>query len=470
MSHVNPERLGRYAIKGLIGAGSMGVVYLGHDPEIDRLVAIKTVQKHLLESTGASATVTARFRLEARAAGRLSHPGIVTVYDVGEDDNCAFIAMEYVAGQSLRQYLARGLRFTLAETVSFVTQLLDALGEAHSKGVLHRDIKPGNLYVDSTGRLKVGDFGIARIEASQLTRTESVLGSVGYMAPEQYIGGELDRRVDLYSAGVVLYQLLSGRMPFAGTEQAVMYQVVYGEPDALCRGSDDSELLPYGELMRRALARQPAQRFESAAEFRQALERLAPNGWRQEPLAPRRVLPPAVPGANAKLGGGLTPLPVPTGWNEATLAGVEHELALILGPIAKILVRRMAREVSTLDVLRLRVAEHIPDPLLRGRFLGEVSAASSISTLSFRDSRSPPSGFRNSQASPSGSGAHLSPDDVERAADVLVQVLGPISKVLARRCAAGATTREQFVELILQQASPTAHPDRLRAQLWKIWL
>ena len=205
MSGSHPDHLGRYPVRGVIGAGSMGVVYLGHDPEIDRPVAIKTVQKHLLEAAGTSSTVAARFRVEAKAAGRLSHPGIVTIYDVGEDSNCAYIAMEYVAGQSLRQYLERGWRFTQAETLSLVTQLLDALGEAHAKGVLHRDIKPANLMIDASGRLKVSDFGIARVEASQLTRTESLLGSPGYMAPEQYTGGEVGPHVDLFSAGVILY-------------------------------------------------------------------------------------------------------------------------------------------------------------------------------------------------------------------------------------------------------------------------
>ena len=291
MSQPHPERLGRYPVKGVIGAGAMGVVYLGFDPEIARPVAIKTIRKHLIEDGHGGSTLAARFRVEAQAAGRLSHPGIVTVYDVGDDDDCAYIAMEYVAGQSLREYLSRGWRFTASEVASLLIQLLDALGEAHARGVLHRDIKPANLLITDTGRLKVTDFGIARIESTQFTRTESVLGSPGYMAPEQYTGGEVDRRVDIFSAGVVLYRLLTGRMPFSGNDQAMMYRVVYGEPDPLCKDEKEAVLAPFEPVIRRALARQPDKRYASAAEFRQALEGIAAPGWAPQPLAADRLIP-----------------------------------------------------------------------------------------------------------------------------------------------------------------------------------
>jgi serine/threonine-protein kinase len=480
MSHTHPERLGRYPVKGVIGAGAMGVVYLGHDPEINRPVAIKTIRKHLLEAGTADSSVAARFRLEAQAAGRLSHPGIVTVYDVGDDDDCAYIAMEYVAGQSLREYLSRGWKFTVSEVVSLLTQLLDALGEAHAKGVLHRDIKPANLMINESGRLKVTDFGIARIESTQHTRTESVLGSPGYMAPEQYTGGDLDRRVDIFSAGVVLYRLLTGRMPYSGTDQAMMYRVVYGEPDPLCKEPAEAVLAPFEPIVKRALARQPLHRYASAAEFRQALEAIAAPGWAPQPLAADRLIAAAnvaaagpAPGAGSSGSAGssgpsVPSVPVPTGWNEATLAGVERELAQIVGPIAKILVRRTASQTSTLDALRQRVAAHIPDGHRREQFLAGGTATLSSGTRS--RTRTMHSGFRESEPTLVDTGARLTPADVEKAATVMVSQLGPIAKVMARRCAAKASTREHFVEMIVQQAGDGVDAAALKQRLWKAWM
>jgi serine/threonine-protein kinase len=449
----------------VIGAGAMGAVYLGHDPEINRPLAIKTIRKHLLEAGNEDSTVAARFRLEAQAAGRLSHPGIVTVYDVGDDDDCAYIAMEYVAGQSVREYLSRGWRFTVNETVSLLCQLLDALGEAHSKGVLHRDIKPGNLMVADNGRLKVTDFGIARMESTQITRTESILGSPGYMAPEQYTGGECDRRVDLFSAGVVLYRLLTGRMPYSGTDQAMMYRVVYGEPDPLCRDAADDVLAPFEPLVRSVLSRHPAQRPASAEDFRQALVAAAPPDWKLQPLSPERRIAPSGPVVASAPSQSTSSVPIPTGWNEATLAGIERELAQIVGPIAKVLVRRTAKQTSTLDALRQRVAMHITDPRKREGFLASVATSTSQGTKT----QTRHSGFFDSIPTSTTGGVRLAPVDVEKAATVMVAMLGPIAKVVARRCAAKATSREHFVDLILEQVGSSGRSAALQAAIWKSW-
>jgi serine/threonine protein kinase len=465
MSLTHPERLGRYPVRGVIGAGAMGVVYLGHDLEINRPLAIKTIRKHLLDAGTQDSTVAARFRLEAQAAGRLSHPGIVTVYDVGDDADCAYIAMEYVAGQSLREYLSRGWHFTVGESVSLLSQLLDALGEAHSKGVLHRDIKPGNLMIADNGRLKVTDFGIARIESTQITRTESIVGSPGYMAPEQYTGGECDRRVDVFSAGVVLYRLLTGRMPYSGNDQAMMYRVVYGEPDPLVRDDTDGALAPFDALVRSALSRHPAQRPASAEAFRQALMAVAPSDWTLQALAPERRIAPSGPVVNPAPAPSTSSVSIPTGWNESTLAGIERELAQFVGPIAKVLVRRSAMQTSTLDALRQRVAVHIADQSKRERFLAAGARSSGQGTLA----QTRTSGFFDSAHTATVVGVRLAPGDVEKAAAVMVGRLGPIAKVLARRCAAKAKTREHFVELVLEQVGSAAQPAALQAAIWKSW-
>src|ERR1700722_14975262 len=217
MSEAKPAlvSLGKYQIRGVLGRGAMGTVYDGWDPVIGRRVAIKTVG--LLDNADAEAREgLARFKNEAQAAGRLSHRNIVSVYDYGESDENAYIVMEFVEGQSLKQCLDAGQRFPLAETVRIMEHLLAGLQYSHDQGVMHRDIKPGNVILAKDGQVKLADFGIARIESSAMTMIGTVLGTPAYMSPEQLMGQPTDRRTDIYSAGVLLYQLLTGVRPFEG--------------------------------------------------------------------------------------------------------------------------------------------------------------------------------------------------------------------------------------------------------------
>src|SRR4051812_16396475 len=190
----------------------MGLVYLARDPILDREVALKTIRAELLDESHAPHAV-ARFRQEAMAAARLSHPGIVAIYDYAEDAGTAYIAMEYAPGENVGDYVARyGL--TLPEIRELMTQLLEALEYAHDRGVVHRDIKPENLIV--SGRLKIADFGVAHLANSRLTMAGQTIGTPGYMAPEQHTGEPVDHRVDVFAAGVLLYTLWTGCQPFPG--------------------------------------------------------------------------------------------------------------------------------------------------------------------------------------------------------------------------------------------------------------
>jgi eukaryotic-like serine/threonine-protein kinase len=380
MTPALPARIGPYPIHKLLGAGSMGNVYLGHDPMIDRPVAVKTIQHQPQDCDAERARAAARFRVEAQAAGRLNHRGIVAIYQFGDDQDCSYIAMEYVAGHSLRDYLMRSSRFSAGEALGIMFQLLDAMQFAHDHGVVHRDIKPANLIVARDGRIKITDFGIARMEASTLTRDMTrphvAIGTPGYMAPEQYTGGEIDRRTDIFSAGVVLYQLLSGRAPFSGPAEAVMYQIVYGDTPPLPRDGDDDRLAGFDAVLSRAMAKQPGDRYADALALRDALVSLA-----REPVpevVQRAVAEPAVDGGGApSTAWGVTrgsstghrSTAVPTGWNESTLSGLERELAVYVGPLARVLVRRSARSHSTLDAVRREVATAIVDPQARERFV-----------------------------------------------------------------------------------------------------
>jgi len=271
-------RLGRYEILGLIGRGAMGAVYKARDPAIDRLVAVKTVGGALSAWSEHQDEFHERFRREAQAAGRLTHPHIVSVYDLGVEEatETPFIVMEYVAGVSLATLLKENPELPVDQALEIVEQIASALAEAHEHGVVHRDIKPANIFLDQRGRVKVGDFGIARLEGSELTLTGVGLGTPGYLAPELLRGAAADARSDLFALGVVAYQLLTGKKPFA-------------QPRAGTNaGGEPTEVLPPHVLraeipeqaslaVMRCLAEQPTDRPASASAFLKQLRVAGPG-------------------------------------------------------------------------------------------------------------------------------------------------------------------------------------------------
>ncbi|MBK9595676.1 MAG: serine/threonine protein kinase [Rhodocyclales bacterium] len=265
-----PKKLGKYEIRGELGQGAMGIVYDGFDPMIGRRVALKTVRREQLDRAEVE-EILARFKREAQAAGRLNHPNVVQIYEYGEDEGTAFIAMEFVEGRELRDHFDASERFPMAEIVRIMGQLLEALDYSHKNGVVHRDIKPANIILLKDGTVKVADFGIARIESSNLTQAGSVLGTPSYMSPEQFMGQTVDGRSDLFSAGVILYQFLTGEKPFTGALTTIMHKVLKEDPAA------PSELnvqvpRPFDALIRKALAKRPDERFQSGREFAGALK------------------------------------------------------------------------------------------------------------------------------------------------------------------------------------------------------
>ncbi|MFO7640272.1 MAG: serine/threonine-protein kinase [Candidatus Competibacteraceae bacterium] len=273
-SGARPVNIGRYRVAGVLGRGAMGVVYLGHDVAIDRQVAIKTIHRRLL-SGGDGAEWLERFRREVRAAGRCLHPNIVTVFEYGEEDDAPYIVMEYVQGRELRDYLKDRQPLPLANAVGVIVQVLQALGHAHIHGVVHRDIKPGNIILLADGQVKVTDFGIARMETvSGMTQVGMTVGTPGYMAPEQFRGAEADRRADLYAAGVVLFEMLTGSRPFTGRGASeLMYQVL-NEPPRKATLLNPRLPLELDDALAKALTKSPDDRYQEAGEFIAALESL----------------------------------------------------------------------------------------------------------------------------------------------------------------------------------------------------
>ena len=266
--------LGKYQIEKVLGKGAMGVVFGAFDPTVARKVAIKTIRKDLLSKNAEDEEILERFNREARAAARLNHPNVVTIYELGDDNDLAYIAMEFIIGESLQDMIARQGRLPVMDAIAIANQLFDALDYAHQHDVVHRDIKPANLMIDTKGLLKVTDFGIARLDASELTQLGPVMGSPSYMAPEQIKGQVVDGRADLFSAAVILFEILTGQRPFTGSIATVMDKVVnapHPPPSALNSELPDT----FNDLFDRALAKQPAHRFRTGREFREALREAA---------------------------------------------------------------------------------------------------------------------------------------------------------------------------------------------------
>ena len=270
-----PERIGKYEIQGELGRGGMAVVYRALEPVMRRPTALKVVRKAELDPEQV-VMLLERFKREAQAAGSLHHTNIVAVYEFGEDDAYAWIAMELVEGRPLRQHLREGWRPDLSRLPQVLEQLLEALDYSHSRGVVHRDVKPGNVLVSDMGIAKMTDFGIARIERSDMTQQGEVLGTPYYTAPEQYEGAQTDERTDIYSAGVIVYEVLTGRRPFEGQGGPLMHQILKSPPPP---ASTFEPRLPVtiDMVLARALAKKPENRFRGAREFLDALKNAFPG-------------------------------------------------------------------------------------------------------------------------------------------------------------------------------------------------
>ena len=346
MLPLTPTKLGRYEIADEIGKGAMGVVYLARDPLIGRLVALKTFRIGYSVRDSEMEQFRIRFMREAQSAGILTHPNIVTIHDVVEasDEGLAFIAMEYVRGTNLKLLLQSDQPLPLSFVLETIAQVGDALDYAHSNRVVHRDVKPANILITTDNKVKITDFGIARLDSSNLTQEGQLLGTPNYMAPEQIQGKDVDHRADLFSLGVVLYEMLTRHKPFQGENLTVVsHRIVY---DHFTPPQEYVRNLPPGlePILARALEKDPARRYQRARDMVDDLRRLVEanrqhdelnetqslsatmalpppppplpvrppaaakpslfSRWRREPAAPRPPLPvPAPPPPEAAASG-----------------------------------------------------------------------------------------------------------------------------------------------------------------------
>jgi serine/threonine-protein kinase len=265
---VEKPMLGRYQVEKELGKGAMGVVYLGRDPKINRVVAIKTMALSQEFEEDELKDVKERFFREAETAGRLNHPNIVTIFDAGEEHDLAYIAMEFLKGKDLVPYTKPGNLMPIAKVMDIVARVADALSYAHQNNVVHRDIKPANImYEPESDAVKVTDFGIARITDSSKTKTGMVLGTPSYMSPEQLAGKKIDGRSDLFSLGVMLFQMVSGRLPFEGESMAQLMFKIANEPHPRIREINPEVPECLAAIIDRALAKDNAQRYQTGAEM-----------------------------------------------------------------------------------------------------------------------------------------------------------------------------------------------------------
>jgi len=446
-----PEQLGKYTTTEVIGRGAMGTVYKGFDPHIRRNVAIKTIRRELLENSE-GASLLARFQNEAQAAGRLSHPGIIAVYDYGEDESLAYIVMEYVDGSGLDQYFKREVSFSEQDLVSIMAQLLEALDFAHGQGVVHRDIKPSNLIIMTNGRLKIADFGIARIDTSELTQVGMIMGTPGYMAPEQYLNHDVDGRADIFAAGVIFYQLLSGVKPFVGSSELICHRICNENPLPPSQVNTGRAMTHFDNIVAKALAKKPEDRFQTTQEFRLAIlaAHAAPVN---ATLSEETIICEAKPALRSSMettgASRLTSSTssnttgYPPEWDASILKQVELRLAQIVGPVARVMVKRAARTTTDVEKLYQIVADDLASVQDRTTFLagrrelssGESTSGSTGGTISV----------------PLQDGESLTAEVIDQAARQLAFFVGPIAKVLAKKAAAKTNDLREFYLLLAAQ-------------------
>src|SRR5688572_19795532 len=262
-----PSSFGRYKVKGVIGKGAMGVIYLAEDPVIGRQLAIKVIQLNPGISTAEIENLQVRFEREFRSAGTLSHPNIVTVHDVGKEGNTPFIAMEYVEGKTLEHVINEQRVLSFEEAADMVGQICDGLDFAHQHGVVHRDVKPANILLDRNGRPKITDFGVAKLTESGMTHTGTMVGTPWYMSPEQVVGEQVTGAADQFSVAVMTYQLLTRERPFTGERSStVLYKIVHEEPvrPHLLNPKLMDQL---DDVLMRAFSKNPTDRFPTCNEF-----------------------------------------------------------------------------------------------------------------------------------------------------------------------------------------------------------
>lgn len=420
MPPATPERIGRYRIARTLGCGAMGVVYLAHDELIERQVAIKLVRAELLQGQEREDYIE-RFRQEAQAAGRCNHPGIVSIFDISLHEDNPYLVMEFVDGLGLESVLGQGAKLAPEAAVDVGLQVLDALDAAHAAGIIHRDIKPANILLMTGGRVKVTDFGIARLDSSNLTLDGMVIGTPKYMSPEQCIGGTVDQRSDLFCTAIVLQEMLVGERPFAGKTITEIACNMMREPP----GGQQALRALMGPavpaVIRKALERTPSDRYPSARAMADALRSAVQRQPEDNDAAT------AIDATLVAVRTRQQTMPAPEcAIDPALLSSIEQSLAGQLGPIARHLLKRALPQAANAEELCELLAARIEREDDRQAFLDSARG-----TLHRSGSAAGTSGIAFN-AAPIVAG-NIPPVVIEQAQRLLAQSQGPIAKILVKR-------------------------------------
>ncbi len=416
------DTVGDYEITGVLGRGGMGQVYKVRNRILDRVEAMKV----LLSDREDDPQLGQRFEREVRVQANLHHTNIAALHTALWVEGRLLMIIEFVDGVTLSQKIRNG-PVAIAEGVEYICRVLDALGYAHSQGVIHRDVKPGNIMITTMGTVKLTDFGIARSVNETITRSGMAVGSLYYMSPEQIKTGSIDGRSDIYSVGVTLYEALMGKRPIQGESEAAIItahlEQIPVPPADLAPGFP----VALSAMIMKSLAKKPADRFQSAAEFRAALESLHDLG--RAPAATRTIT-------------------TSTDLDPGVLARIEKCLATALGPVARPLVARTARGVSDVTTLRRLLADQIPDEGARRRFLNCCEAQTGETSVQhMQRTTSRPSLTAHVQTKPVT--AHeWNPEFLDKVQRELARHIGPFAKVIVNKTAKKVQTPAQLIELL----------------------
>ncbi len=406
----------------------MGQIFKAHDPDIRRTVAIKLISTRLMSGVYRGDYIR-HFRREAEAAARCAHPNIVGIYDYAMHEGQPFLAMEFVQGMSVRQMIDEQ-PMAVPSAIQVMLQVLDALASAHQQGVIHQDIKPGNILLTEQMRAKVTDFGISRFGNTDTTGPFSSMGTPNYMAPEQCRGGPVDHRADLFAAGVTLFEMVAGAPAFGGRTSAEVTHHIVNDRLKLLPGDVLVEAPRLQFVLERATGKHPEDRFNSGLEMADALRQVlgaaakAPDrsgpsaAIAGRPVAP--AAPPTSPGMRAPT---AVRMHAPTSPDAGVMHTLEQKLAAYLGPIARVMVRSAAGRTTGLDALCAELATSVPEGIERESFRRDVAPLLQRRAVA---TNGPPS---------HGSIGFLHESELERAQAALTQYVGPIARVLVRRAA-----------------------------------
>lgn len=446
--------IGKYRVEAMIGQGAMGVVYKGFDPDIERPVAIKMLHSHLV-SPGEESSLLARFRQEAQAAARCLHSNIVTVFDYGVIEHSPYMVMEFVDGIDLRSLLREAVTLTFKQMMDLVIQVLEALDYAHRQGVVHRDIKPANILLLDSGQVKVTDFGVAKLDTSELTHVGDVIGTPSYMSPEALRGDIVDGRSDLYSTGIVLLELLSGERPQkkgAAWEEAEIAKAV-GRSHRL-PPSLDSE---FTRIITQALASDPAHRFASGQDFAVELKALS---------SPNQVYVPelndlAATVLHSKQTSALRRRPAagaPTGGTSGSQMSLSPEvsqilsqnLARFLGPMASHMIRATASQSISLKDMIERLSQRIPSEEERRDFLNSLNKTGIYAMQGEGSGAGSGVSRRGGTPTPRPPSLELSQETIQKLTQLLAFHVGPLASRIVRKSLQGARDLDELYRLLAE--------------------